>query len=203
MRKRLLGLVAAGLAVALVLAGCGARSEDDTSRENRDDSEEVYIFPDGTTVTGEAAAWLREATAKLYPTDGYKPVDEQEAHRLLGEHFVQPNVPPRFRLVGYAHTEDEQVRIVKTYWAAPESKEWLEVALQNKPTDIRYFGKPLCDDGTEGDGKISDIYPWASHRCMAEVEIPGWYAHLWMLNVPENDAAAIATSVRDKLFALK
>jgi len=198
MRARTLRLAAIGLVLALALTGCGPQQPE----EDQQAEEEVYIFPDGTTVTGEAAAWLREVAAKLYPTDGFEPGDEQDARRLLGEHFVQPNVPPRFHLVGYAYSEDEQNRVVKTYWAAPESKEWLEVAIRNKPTDIKHFGRVLCDNGTEGDDSISDLYPWATHRCMADVEIPGWLVHLWMLNVPENDADAIAASVRDKLFAM-
>lgn len=204
MKKAARRTFAAVLAVFL-LAGCGPQAQDDDDVQIiEDEKEQVYIFPDGTMVRGEEASWLKNAVSQLYPGEGVTPSNEEDAHRLLGEYFVQPTLPSRFRLVGYASSENESVRVVSTYWAAPSSKEWIVLSIRNTGSNVLFAEEPLCDDELlEGPGtKVSDLYPWASQICVADVDIPGWRAHLWMLNVSTDDASIITASLGKVFTAL-
>lgn len=203
--KHVRWLAVAGLVAALLLAGCGSQAQDeDDVQIIEDEKEQVYILPDGTVVHGEEASWLQNVVAQLYPADGFKPTNVEEIRRLLGEHFVQPTLPSRFRLVGYASNGNDLARVVSTYWAAPSSKEWIVLSIQNTGTNVRYVGEPLCDEELlERPGtKVSDLYPWASQICVADVDIPGWRAHLWMVNVKASDASMITESLGQAFTAL-
>ena len=203
MKKAVRRTLAAVLAVFL-LAGCGPQAQDeDNVQIIEDEKEQVYIFPDGTIARGGDAEWMKEAVARLYPTENFRSVSAEEAQHILGTTIVLPDLPGRFHLVGFASGGSNEAASVKTYWAAPESKEWLEVAIRRTDTNMKHFETPWCDEGTEVEGKkISDVFPWARQRCTSTIEIPGWYVHLWMLNVPGDDARHIATSIYDKLLAL-
>lgn len=210
MRKRLLGLVAAGLALALVLAGCGPQAKDeDDVQVIEDDDEQVYIFPDGTQVGGEEARWMKQTLARLYPPErmnGRRMVNEEAVRSALGEQFVQfthPATPSRFHFVGYTLAEINGNVSVSAYWASPESKEWIAINVQKMDGQTQHFTSPICEDWSESEGsKAIDVPPGGNYGCFAEVIVPGWYVHLWMKNVPETDAISIASSVRDKVFSI-
>jgi len=198
MRAPLARLTVIGLLVALTLAGCGPQPADDNNVEAEGEAEEVYIFPDGTEVTGEAAAWLKEAMKQLIRFK-VQAGDLEDARQVLGDIFAMPDLPDRFHLVDVrVYGQDKHVIM---NWAAPATKEWVELALSPAVVDVTATGQLWCDDGTEGDAKIWEVYPWAKNRCMALTQTPKAYAHLFMLNVPEEEAARIAESLDGKLLA--
>lgn len=200
MPTRRVRLAAVGLALILSVAGCSSQqvADQDKKVEAEPEAEEVYTLPDGTEVKGEAAMWLKEATQQLI-ADEAPPGDEEDARRALGDILVTPELPDRFHLVDI-RVEPTTKHVIMS-WAAPASKEWVALKLSPSYVDVTYRGKAQCITVKQGDVQISDIPSWATGRCVANIQTPQAYAHLFMLNVPANEADVIVASVRDRLFA--
>lgn len=168
------------------------------------DRQAVFTLADGTPVYGEAAVWLhhvvQDFSARL-PHVRFGRASDAQA--ILWPHWALPDMPPRFHLVGFL-IHDGDHPFVKVFWAAPTTREWVDLTLAlHSISLVGYSVVPYCDDETEVAGqKLRDVLPWAQHRCMVGLMDPdGLRAYFWMANVPQEDAGRIAQSLYRNLLA--
>jgi len=205
---RMAGVLA--LTLALVAIGCGPQHPDNKDNQNAEETaEEVYIFPDGTEVRGEAAAWLHslefpEAFWDLRHEDVSRSFDAFK--EWVGDiRWVPSELPDDFRFLGVVASGPNygphQRRIVL---AAPERRELFvadiarightgaKVIPGKKPADYRcaYEYPPGVPDA-----QPLNTFNGVSHYCQAKWGLPGDVLLNWaLINTPEEEARRILYS---------
>ncbi|HEY8425535.1 MAG TPA: hypothetical protein VIK73_05925 [Limnochordales bacterium] len=202
--------MAAGLALALVLAGCGPQAQDeDDVQIIEDEKEQVYIFPDGTEVTGEAAAWLHslefpEAFWDLrhehmsQDFDAFKewvgdirwvPSELPDDFRFLGVVASGPGYGPHQRQIVLAAPERRELFIADITKFGPSGT---KVIPGETPADYRcVYEYPPGDPSAAPLSTFNGL----SHYCQAVWGLPGDVLLSWhLINTPEDEARRILHS---------
>lgn len=201
---RVARIAAAGLVLVLVLIGCGSQQPDD--RQTEDKSEEVYIFPDGTEVRGDAAAWVRDVKDqfKLGQVD-VKTITPEMITGVFGDAFATPQVPERFHLLGYTmtHNPEADFRIAQAAWVHPDGH---EVVLVTAAGQFSTDGdgafvevEPMCYEPKDqvikdANGQVTAVerkIPWSQLECAAAVSLNGVRIAVRTVNVPKDEAVVM------------
>jgi len=195
-------LAAAVLALALVLTGCGPQQPDD-----QQDDEEVYIFPDGTEVRGEAAAWVQDVKREFqFGQVDVKTITPEMIANVFGDTFVTPKVPERFRLLGYQLTYSDKAdfRMADAAWVNPGQREVILVTASDVPGGPDGNGafvklEPMCYEPEDqvikdANGQVTGVIrkiPWSQLECLAEVSLNGVDIQVRTVNVPADEAVTM------------
>lgn len=202
MLARLAGVVA--LMLFLLVAGCGPQKSDDA--ETKDKEEEVYIFPDGLEVRGDAAAWVQKVKQqfKLGQVD-VKTITPEMIAGVFGDAFATPQVPERFHILGYTmtHNPEADFRIAQAAWVHPDGR---EVVLVTAAGQFSTDGdgafvevEPMCYEPKDQvikdeNGQVTAVerkIPWSQLECAAEVSLNGVDIAVRTVNVPKDEAVAM------------
>lgn len=159
-------LAAAVLALALVLTGCGPQQPDD-----QQDDEEVYIFPDGTEVRGEAATWVREVERVVggIRITRWKPTELPPVLDALP-------IPEEFRLVN-VWTNGGTLPDYLAIWAEPASQEVISVTALGQKTPVMSWLDNCVTEAEDGT-PLADLAAWYQQRCGRVYVYQGHQLHI-------------------------
>lgn len=199
--RRVARFLAVGLALALVLTGCGPQQPDDQQTD-----EEVYIFPDGTEVRGKAAAWVQKVKQefKLGQVD-VKTITPEMIAGVFGDAFATPQVPERFHLLGYTmtHNPEADFRLAQAAWVHPDGHEVVLVTASGQFStdgDGAFVElEPMCYEPQDQvikdeNGQVTAVerkIPWSQLECAAEVSLNEVDIAVRTVNVPKDEAVAM------------
>ncbi|QIA27765.1 hypothetical protein DYI95_009810 [Thermaerobacter sp. PB12/4term] len=162
--RRLTVLALASLAVALAMAGCGAQPQDPNDVQIIEDEEQVYIFPDGTRVTGDKARWTEQVVHRLMASAS----TWREADLNTAEFLQHVSIPAGFHLAKTA-TNGEVTRAI---YVAPDAQRVFVLNAWHPGGPGRGWTiTPNCVTETEAG---QPIQPWLDHLCRAEYRVDGW-----------------------------
>ena len=205
------GLAGVVAAVALfLLAGCGPQAQDtEDVQVIEDEEEQVYIFPDGTVVRGEAAAWLRSLEFPEAFWDLRHESQNQDFDafvdwagdipwiptKLSGEfHFLSivasgPNYGPHQRRIVFAAPERRELFVADIAKVGPSGT---KVIASEHPVEYQ-----CVDDYPPGDPGAAPLstFNGLAHYCQATWGLPGDVLLTWILiNTPKDEARNILFS---------
>lgn len=198
---------AAGLVAVLLLAGCGPKAQDDDDVQIiEDEKEQVYILPDGTTVRGGRAAWVRDVKdrLKLGQVDKFM-ITPDMISNVFGDAFIVPDVPDRFHFLGYTMTANKAAnfRMARATWVDPDMREVIFVetsgAFTDPTNDVFVIQEPWCyvpQDQVvkDANGHVITVerkIPWAELTCSASIAYHGVAIAVKSINVPEAEVETL------------